>query len=171
MQNVVNLVLFQVVWFATVLGAANGSYWPGSVAMSLTLVAHYFLTRTRRTDFMMVALAASVGLVVETLFLRSGLLVYKGTDVLAQLAPVWVLILWANFALTLNGCLRWLHGRYLLAAMLGAIGGPLSYFGGLRLGAATADVAMPIIMLVIAITYALVTPLFLAGARYLSAAE
>jgi len=171
MQNVVNLVLFQVVWFATILGAANGSFWPGSVAMSLAMVVHYLLTRTRRADFMMVALATLAGLVIETIFLQSGLLVYARSDLWVQLAPGWVLILWANFALTLNGCLRWLQGRYLLAAMLGAIGGPLSYFGGIRFGAASADVAMPIVLLVIAITYALVTPLFLAGARRLATAE
>jgi hypothetical protein len=31
--------------------------------------------------------------------------------------------------------MRWMSGRYLLAALFGAIGGPLSYLAGARLGA------------------------------------
>jgi hypothetical protein len=65
-----------------------------------------------------------------------------------------------SFALTMNGCLNWLHGRYILAAVLGFLGGPLSYFGGIKLGAATADSLVPV-LLVVAFCYALITPLLL----------
>jgi hypothetical protein len=60
----------------------------------------------------------------------------------------------------MNGCVAWLHHRYVLAGLLGAIGGPLSYFGGLKLGAATTDQPMLLVLGVIAVIYALVTPLF-----------
>jgi hypothetical protein len=35
----------------------------------------------------------------------------------------------------LDGCLAWLPRRLGLAALLGALGGPLAYAGGARLGA------------------------------------
>jgi hypothetical protein len=38
------------------------------------------------------------------------------------------------FATTLNLSLGWLKGRPALAALLGAVGGPLAYFAGHRLG-------------------------------------
>jgi hypothetical protein len=38
-------------------------------------------------------------------------------------------------ATTLNLSLRWLHGRFLLASVFGAIGGPLAFLAGERLGA------------------------------------
>ena len=47
-------------------------------------------------------------------------------------APAWILGLWACFSLTLNGPLRALGTRPLLAVVLGGIGGPLAYAGAAR---------------------------------------
>ena len=79
-----------------------------------------------------------------------------------------MLILWANLALTLNGCLRWLQGRYVLAAILGAAGGPLTYFGGMKLGAATSTLPLVTTLGVIAIIYAFITPLLLLIAKQIT---
>ena len=38
------------------------------------------------------------------------------------------------FGTTLNLSMGWLKGRFLLAAIFGAIGGPLSYIAGQKLG-------------------------------------
>jgi hypothetical protein len=43
--------------------------------------------------------------------------------------------MWMLFATTLNVSLRWLRRFPLAAIALGAIGGPLAYWGGARLGA------------------------------------
>jgi hypothetical protein len=53
------------------------------------------------------------------------------------LSPPWMAALWPNFVTTLHTSLGWLAGRYRLAALLGAVGGPLSYYAGARLGALT----------------------------------
>jgi hypothetical protein len=50
--------------------------------------------------------------------------------------------------------LEWLSGRYALAAVLGAVAGPLSYLGGERLGAITVESP-----LAIGIEWAIATPL------------
>jgi hypothetical protein len=42
--------------------------------------------------------------------------------------------MWMLFATTLNLSLRWLKGRMLLAAVCGAVAGPLAYLGGEALG-------------------------------------
>jgi hypothetical protein len=47
-------------------------------------------------------------------------------------APLWILALWASFAMTLNGSLRYLQGRLGMAVILGAVGGPLAYLGAAR---------------------------------------
>ena len=52
----------------------------------------------------------------------------------ASLAPYWIVTMWMLFATTLNSSMRWLKGRRLLAAVLGAVAGPLSYLAGQRLG-------------------------------------
>jgi len=43
--------------------------------------------------------------------------------------------LWALFSSTLNVSLRWMRGRTALAIVFGAIGGPLAYLAGEKLGA------------------------------------
>jgi hypothetical protein len=43
--------------------------------------------------------------------------------------------MWALFATTLNVSMTWMKGRYLLAALVGLIGGPLAYYAGHKLGA------------------------------------
>jgi hypothetical protein len=77
---------------------------------------------------------------------------------LLGLCPLWMAALWANFAGTLHLCLDWLRGRYWLASVLGACGGPLAYYGGQRLGAMQLGSNASISLLVIAVEWALVTP-------------
>jgi hypothetical protein len=55
--------------------------------------------------------------------------------VLPWLAPVWIIAMWAGFATLLHVALRWLLPHRWLAALLGAVGGPLAYYAGMRLGA------------------------------------
>ena len=68
----------------------------------------------------------------------------------AGLAPYWMLSLWIVFATTLNHSLRWLMNRPVAAALAGAIGGPLAYLAGAKLGAlsiVTPAVTLPFIAL------------------------
>jgi hypothetical protein len=44
-------------------------------------------------------------------------------------------VLWALLGSTLNHSMAWLQGRWLLAAVLGSVGGLASYEAGVRLGA------------------------------------
>ena len=155
-------------WFATVIGAANGSLWPGLLGLMVFLLVHYLYSETAGADFLLAACTISVGLVCETVFVRAGLLLYPADALAVAGVPLWVLILWANFALIMNGCLSWLHGRYLLSAALGFLGGPLSYYGGIKLGAATAGHSLSMVLTGIAICYAIVTPLFLYMAQRLA---
>jgi hypothetical protein len=59
-----------------------------------------------------------------------------------------MLCLWIVFATTLGHSLRWLMNRPVAAAVAGAIGGPLAYLAGGRLGAleiATPATTLPLI--------------------------
>jgi hypothetical protein len=47
----------------------------------------------------------------------------------------WIVAMWGLFATTLNVSMSWMKNRVLLAVAMGAIGGPLSYLGGAKLGA------------------------------------
>jgi hypothetical protein len=72
--------------------------------------------------------------------------------------------LWLNFAATLNVSMAWLRGRFLLAALFGAIGGPLAYYSGAKLGA-TEALPTSTGMLLLAIGWGIMTPLLVWLAR------
>ncbi len=162
-----NVLLFQAGWFACVLGAANGAAWLGPAVAAAAVGWHLARAAAPRPEAALIGVAALAGLAFETALVHSGWLHFDPAGMpFEALAPFWMVALWALFATTLNVSLRALHGRWRVAALLGAVGGPLAYAGGARLGAlewvdATAALAA------IGIGWAVLTPLLLLAARRL----
>jgi hypothetical protein len=69
--------------------------------------------------------------------------------------------MWGLFATILNVSLRWLRGRWLIAALAGSIGGPLAYYGGHRLGALEFG-NQSAALIALAIGWAVITPTLMA---------
>ncbi len=135
-QQIINFVLLQAGWFAIVLGAAHG-YAVWGTALALAIVVWHLATAARPMQELNLALAVMwVGIVFETVSLRFGYVRYEVGQWAAYLAPYWMIALWGLFAIALNVSMRWLKRRWLLAAALGAVAGPLSYVSGVKLGAA-----------------------------------
>jgi len=128
----INFIAFQLVWFAAVGGASYGHAWAGPLAFVLFAVAHLVITPRVNGDLRLMLVAIVLGTLADSLMAASGLAVYAAPVPSAQLAPIWIIALWAGFALTLNHSLAWMTRRPLLAALLGATLGPLSYLGAGR---------------------------------------
>lgn len=123
-QVIVNALVFQAAWLACVLGGTGTA-----LAVTAVVLGLHLWWSPRRGALGVVLLAALlVGLVCETLFIRTGVL--KVPD---PLPPVWLLCLWPLFASTLGLALRWFRDRPALAAAGGLLFAPMSYFGGSRL--------------------------------------
>ena len=137
MKKAVEALVQQAAWFAAVVGAARGLPWAGPAAVAAVLALRLVWTADRRAEIAFAAAAAAGGFALDTALTAAGL--YAPAPYLLPLpwsAP-WMVSLWVNFAATLNGPLRSLRGRYGLAAVLGAVGGPAAYAAGERLGAVT----------------------------------
>lgn len=155
-----NFIFFQLGWLACVLGGTGSWHWMGT--MMVTGIVGFHLSRASRPrdEFMLILAALLIGTSWDSLLVWAGLLSYANGVLFAALAPHWIVAMWALFATTLNLSLRWLKGRWLLAAVFGAIGGPLAYYAGFRLGA----VDMPDMtnaMLALAIGWAMLMPLLM----------
>jgi hypothetical protein len=136
LRALANFLGFQSVWFLSLFGAGNHRSWLGALALLAFTAWHFRALPNPRAEVALVLVACLVGFFVDTFFIQADLLQYAEPLPFAAVAPYWIIVMWVNFALTLNGSLRWLHGRYLLAAALGAIGGPLAYLAGVKMGAA-----------------------------------
>jgi len=130
-----NIVTFQAGWFACVLGAARGNSWFGPLLV-LAIAAAWLLAAARPLTLASVMLLAGVvGWCWDSWVSLLGFIGYAPGPVPAPFAPLWILALWVLFATTLDVSLRWLRGKWWLAAWVGAVSGPLAYLGGARLGA------------------------------------
>lgn len=138
MRNVVNVTLFQAAWFAAVLGTARGMFWLGPLTMVPVLAIHLALQDNRRAELKLLLAAGLLGFAFDTAFVAGGVFTPLQHLFSRPFSPPWMVVLWLNFAATLNVSLAWLRGRYLLATLFGAIGGPLAYYSGARLGATEA---------------------------------
>lgn len=159
----INFVAFQLGWWCCVLGAAQNNPLIGPFAVSLIVLAHLLRARKPFAELLFIVCTVAIGAAWDSALVYSGLIVYTSSWI-DGVAPLWILALWAVFATTINVSMRWLHGRYLMAAVLGAIAAPLSYWGGVRLGAATFAQPMAA-MFAIACGWALAMPLLLWLAR------
>ena len=155
-----NIILFQLGWFACVLGAANGYAREGAIVAALIVALHIARAPRPKREAMLALAAALLGLVFESALVWAGW-------VRVEEGIYWLVALWALFATTLNESLRMLQTRPGIAALFGAVGGPLAYYAGARMGAL--DFVQPAAMLAaLAVGWAAATPLLLSVARRLN---
>lgn len=132
-----NLAASEAGWLACVLGAANGMPWIGPLAVLVIAAVHLRLSKRAGPEFRLMVSAVAIGLVADSLLVMSGLVSYPNGIWIEGLAPYWILAMWALFATTLNVSMRWLRNRNAAAMLFGAVGGPLAYLAGEKLGAIT----------------------------------
>ena len=156
-----NFVVFEAAWFACILGVAHGQPLWGTAALAVAW--HLAICARPATELALVGLLCAIGLVAESVMVALGHVAYPCGQPVAWLAPYWLVALWGEFAIALNVTLRWLRRRALLAAALGAVFGPLSFLGGVRLGAAR-FIDEPAALASLAVMWALLMPLVMAAA-------
>ncbi len=164
-QIISNFILFQIGWFACVIGASKQSPWLGVIVVAAIVVWHLSQSKQAKPELILLALALVIGGIYDQLMLSSGLISYQAHGWLASLVPAWILALWAVFVTVLNVSLRWMkdiksHGKWLVAILFGAFGGPLAYMGAEKLGAVSLN-NLPASYIALAVGWAILTPLLL----------
>lgn len=132
MKGLVNFAGYQLVWFCAVIAAGRGLAWPGVLAAAVFIVWQLAVSEQRGADARLLLVALPTGALIDGALAASGAAAYAAPWPSTGFAPVWILGLWCAFAMTLTHTLRFLHGRTALAALFGAIGGPLAYLGASR---------------------------------------
>jgi len=162
--KLINFALFQLGWFGCVLSAAAGKPWLGAVLAVAIIGWHLWRAPSPAAELKLIGMAIAIGALWDSLLIWQGWLAYQHGMLLPYAAPYWIVIMWALFATTLNVSLRWLKQRWWYAVVLGAIGGPLAYYAGQRLGAVE-FVDMRNALLALLFGWALFTPLLMALSR------
>jgi hypothetical protein len=137
MPILLNIAAYQVAWFACVLGAANQLPWIGTSVAIAVVALHLVFTAQRCFELQVVIAAAVIGFILDSALASSGLVSFTSGVWINGLTPHWMLGLWITFATTLSVSMRWLVTRPVLAIAFGAVGGPIAYVAGTKLGAMT----------------------------------
>ena len=142
-MQLANFVVFQAAWFAAVLGAAHGLAVWGCACVLVAIGWHVGTSTRPLAEARLVAAVLLVGLVLESAMAWQGFTGFASGQLSPHTAPYWMVALWGLLAIALNVTLRWLKGRWWLAAAIGAASGPLSFASGAHLGAAHFIAATP----------------------------
>jgi hypothetical protein len=165
-RNLLNFALFQAAWFVAVSGVARGAgavVTPLATVGALVVLHLAFVVRpgARRRELRLLACVGLAGTVADSLLLAAGATAYPNVPEgwPGALVPPLISGMWIAFATLLRHSLGWLAGRPLLATVLGAVGGPLSYLAGTRLGAVAVGDQPALTWGLLGAEYAIATPL------------
>ena len=157
--KIVNVTLYQAGWCCCVLGGAWGHPVTGGL-LALSLAAlHLWLANSRKSEALLMVSACLLGVIVDSSQQALGLFRFKTEPGWPLWLPLWVFVIWAQFATLFRYALFWLQGRYLLAGLFGLFGGPLAYWAGIRMGAASFGESPLVTIAVLAVVWATMTPL------------
>ena len=168
LHKAINFVAFQLCWAACVLGAAGGFPMVGVAVVASWVAVHLvMLPQPGRGEPGLLACAAALGTAGDSALVMGGWMSFPAHAQLGAPTTLWMVALWVAFATTLNHSLAWMRDRLTLAAVGGAVAGPLAYWAGTRLGAVDLPRGEASIVAVAAL-WALATPALLVIRRQLA---
>jgi hypothetical protein len=139
MRLLLNALGFQTAWWACITGVGHGLEILSLIYGVTLAILHTVYSEKPSQEIKLAAIALALGLVVDTLLQVASVIDFYGWS-LAFFSPFWLWLLWALFAMTLNSSLYFLQDKPLwLSALAGLMLGPLTYYAGAQLGAASFD--------------------------------
>jgi hypothetical protein len=150
MSLLINVLIYQAVWFLCVFFGTAGAL--GSLVL---LAVHLLFSSHRRADLKMMAVLLAIGLVVDGAIRYAGFIRYQVDGVPI---PFWLAVVWLALAILPHHSLRWLKGRPLLSSLFAAVGGPLAYWAGVRVGSAEFGASLLQSIGLLAVVWALLWP-------------
>lgn len=141
-----NFAVFQLAWFAAVLGAANAMPWAGPLGIGIAIALHLTASRRALPELLLILCCGAIGAVFDSLLVAADWVSYPNGMVVGYAAPYWIVAMWMLFATTLNVSLKWLKPRKGLSILFGLVGGPLAYFSGAKLGAIVLNAELPALL-------------------------
>jgi hypothetical protein len=126
LKPLANAVLFQCGWFACVLGGDSAWLLVGLAVLAV----HLLWISSWAEDGALIVGVMLAGTLLDSALRAAGVFQFGEPG---PLIPFWLMLLWALLATTLRHCLAWTARPWWRAALLGALGGPLSYYAGSQL--------------------------------------
>ena len=128
MKTFLNAALFQLLWFACLLG---GHDWAVAAVVVYFVVHHYVFVR-QNNEWWLIVLFVLLGVLIDGALIFGGWLMMPASIWTFPIPPPWLLGLWAGVGSLFFHCLAWGQQRPWLLSTLAALSVPFSYVFGAR---------------------------------------
>lgn len=151
----------QIVWIICVLSAADSSSAFGLIAAAVYLSVVLYFSPDRREELKLLLSMGLIAFSLDSLLITTEQIQFASPAPFCPnyLAPPWMLALWLCFTTLAPRSLSFLKERYLLASVLGAFAGPLTYYSAMKMGAATMSSMNNLVF--VALEYAVAMPILI----------
>ncbi|MGX5203322.1 DUF2878 family protein [Aliikangiella sp. IMCC44632] len=132
-------MLFQLGWLLIIINSQTWHFYWILPCFGIFLVCQNHFQALSKSFFKGVLAFSLLGICSDLLFLYAKLITFEMPQTqhnfLYQFAgyPNWLFLMWFWFSLSFLLCYQWLEGRAKLGAVLGAVFGPLAYWGATHL--------------------------------------
>jgi hypothetical protein len=166
MRFFINALGFQTAWWACIAGIGLGLEIPALIYCLVLAALHLAFAAQPLAEAKLAAIALVTGVLADTLLQMVKVISFYGWA-LDPVSPFWLWMLWVLFAMTLNASLSFLQKLPLwLSAVTGLAFGPLTYYAGAQLGAASFDGSL-VHLAALALTWMIALPFLVYTAKKL----
>jgi Protein of unknown function (DUF2878) len=164
MRLLFNALGFQTAWWACIAGVGHDLEIPALLYGGVLAGLHLCWVPRPWQEIQLACFALVLGLVLDSALQALSVIEFYGWA-LGPLSPFWLWMLWFLFALTLNSSLGFLQRQPLwLSALAGFVFGPVTYYAGAKLGAASFDASL-VHVLALAVAWMLAMPVLVILAK------
>ena len=134
MKVLLHFVVFQAAWFACVLGSKSTHPLLYPLIGFGAILGMVIISKRFRSCFPFLLSSVILGMVGDSLLVHLELLAFYANPTVGG-APLWMIILWANFGLMLRSLFSWFLENNTRSLLGFSIGGVIAYYSGWRLDA------------------------------------
>ncbi|WP_413701485.1 DUF2878 domain-containing protein [Psychromonas sp. KJ10-10] len=150
---VFNFISFQSSWLVAV-----NMQQQGLIILSIILASHFLVSPHRSRDWLTLLCITLAGCLVDFSFSYVNVFSFKD----GLLLPLWLIFLWANFALTFHYSMAWLNRLPVpVQAVLGGVFGALSYYSAYKLGAVDYPFGEMLTIICLILIWSLTLPVYI----------
>jgi hypothetical protein len=145
---IINGALFQLAWFSAALLTQYAA-----LLIGILLLLHFYLLDKNFMDAKLLVLAP-IGWVLDSLLIH-----FEVFSTSSGWIPLWLILLWCMFILSLNHSLLWLSKLDTYwQVLIGAVAGSMSYTAAVKFGALQSDLPWLHQICYLAISWAILLP-------------
>lgn len=123
----INLLGFNLTWYGLI------TFGNSFIPVALVVIAlHVCFLKAHNKEYLVIVLVTLLGVFIDALLTFFGVFIFTTSS---SIIPLWLIILWAAFACTINHSLKPLQHSIVQQTLVGFIFPALSYLAGNALGA------------------------------------